>query len=520
MRIEKESNPIRGEYEMVIPAEVEPEIGSVLTELDKLGARGMLVGGCVRDMVFGKVYGKEVKPKDFDIEVYGLTDIELISFLVNYFGDKRVDLVGKAFGVIKVKIDGWDEPIDFSMPRRDSKVGNGHKGFIANGDPFMTLLEAARRRDITANSMAYDPLSGTLYDPFKGVEDIKEGIIRVTDKETFVEDPLRVYRVMQFAGRFGFKADQATIELCKEIIQKEEFKNLPKERYTEEFAKMFLKGGRPSLGFEFAREIGLVAQAWPELFDLVGLLQEPEWHPEGDVWTHTMQVVDAMSLIIAQLKRDEQMPKCSALVLMLSAVCHDLGKKEKTVLNDGKIASPGHEVAGEGPTRSFLERFSPTQVNSKVVEEVVSLVKTHMRPHPIWETHRDSTSRRAVNRLCRELEMAGCDIYSLLCLVTADKSGRNPSGFPYSLDEMFDRKEMEFGEWWVKLPDLHAEKKLILGGKRIMDVLALCQLPKSPGPHIGYIQKAHYDYLPHEVTDDQIIGAFREWEMATLSLGR
>lgn len=512
MRVEEGTNLVRGEYEMKIPVQVESGIVRVLGDLNKLGARGLLVGGCVRDMVFGKIYGMDIKPKDFDIEVYGLTDNELVNFLVKHFGEKRVDLVGKAFGVIKVKIDGWDEPIDFSMPRTDSKTGDGHKGFISNGNPNMTVVEAARRRDITANSMAYDLLNETLYDPFNGIGDIKDGIIKVTDPEKFVEDPLRVYRVMQFAGRFGFKVDQLTIDLCKEIIQKDEFKNLPKERITEELAKMLLKNGRPSLGFEFAREIGLVEQTWPELFNLVGLPQEPEWHPEGDVWTHTMQVLDAMSMIVAQLKRDEQMPKCSALTLMLSAICHDLGKKEKTTMVEGRVASPGHEVAGEGPTRSFLERFSPTQVNSRVIEEVVSLVKTHMRPHAIWETHKDSTSRRAVNRLCRELESAGCDIYSLLCLVTADKSGRNPAGFPYSLEEMFAREEMEFCEWWVKLPDLHAEKKLILGGKRIMEVLARYQLLTSPGPHVGYIQKVHYDYLPHEIADEQIVGAFYEWK--------
>lgn len=333
-------------------------------EIASLGGRALLVGGSVRDMVIAQEFqDQKIKPKDFDIEIYGLSPDDLQKILNENFGAENVDPVGKAFGILKVRIDGWDEPLDFSIPRTESKKGEGHKGFEVTGIPGMVIREAAKRRDITINSLAYDPLTAIVYDPYGGIQDIKDKVIRMTDENAFKEDPLRVIRVMQFAARFDFKVDAATEAVCadlvatgklnmrqnvigagfvegewtapnqegfyvvhhgnqitfdkpptpspetqqgffvvdndREIYKKPtpELPGLPRERVTEELFKLFLKSKHPSVGFEFARRIGLLQLYWPDLYKLVGLKQELKWHPEEDTWEHVMQVVDGLSRI-------------------------------------------------------------------------------------------------------------------------------------------------------------------------------------------------------------------------------
>lgn len=328
------------------------EVMDICHELAGVGGRALMVGGSVRDEVISQErQGMKLRPKDFDLEVYGLSPEELQRVLIEKFGEERVDAVGRAFGVLKVKIEGWDEPLDFSIPRRDSKTGEGHRGFDIEGVPDMMIKEAAGRRDITINSMAYDPLTETIYDPFDGIGDVKEGLLRMTSEKAFREDPLRVIRLMQFAARFGFTVEPTTERICKVMVDegelaqrrnvpgvKESFENaewpekkkdpreteekrkgflvvengevvhrrmadigetkgLPPERVAEEMYKLLLKGKTPSLGFEFAMRIGLVERYWPELAALKGIPQEPDRHPEGDVWIHTMQTVDAMAMI-------------------------------------------------------------------------------------------------------------------------------------------------------------------------------------------------------------------------------
>lgn len=197
------------------------EVLDICKELESIGGRALLVGGSVRDCVISKeLPDMKLKPKDFDLEVYGMTAEVLQRVLVAKFGEDKVDSVGRAFGILKVKIEGWDEPLDFSIPRIDSKTGEGHKGFVVTGRPDMTLRDAAARRDITANSMAYDPLTEIIYDPYGGIKDIKDRLIRVTDEKTFQEDPLRVIRVMQFAARFEFNVEPKTEALCKTMVER------------------------------------------------------------------------------------------------------------------------------------------------------------------------------------------------------------------------------------------------------------------------------------------------------------
>ncbi len=220
----------------------------LLKRLAAAGGRPLLVGGCVRDALLAR------PTKDLDIEVHHLEAAELRGVL-REFG--RVDEVGRAFGVFKLRLGG--EELDVSLPRRDSKVGAGHKGIQAVADPGLGVREAARRRDLTVNAIAWDALSGELLDPFGGVADLAAGRLRAVDDESFVEDPLRALRVAQFAARFGFQVAPELEALCASMALGE----LPAERVRGEVDKLLLKGRRPSLGWDFAWRARLWARVIP-----------------------------------------------------------------------------------------------------------------------------------------------------------------------------------------------------------------------------------------------------------------
>ena len=243
------------------------------------GGRAMLVGGCVRDELMG------IEPKDFDVEIYGIAPDKLREILQS-FG--KVDAVGEAFTVYKIGLD-----LDVSLPRRERKTGVGHKGFTVEGDPEMSFEEASKRRDFTINAILKDALTGEIVDIFGGREDIKNRILRVVSNETFAEDSLRVLRAAQFAARFEFDISAETVELCREIG----LTDLPKERIWGEMEKLLLKAEKPSIGLKWLYDLGVVRQLFPELQTLVGVPQQPEWHPEGDVDVHTLMVADGSEKI-------------------------------------------------------------------------------------------------------------------------------------------------------------------------------------------------------------------------------
>ena len=244
--------------------------------IEDAGGRPQVVGGSVRDALLGEPV------KDIDIEVFGLPVRELENLLTPHY---PVDEVGKAFSVFKIR--GID--IDISLPRRESKSGEGHKGFAVEGDPNMDRREAAGRRDFTVNAISWDPVEDRIFDPFDGLADLERGILRHTT-ERFSEDPLRVLRAMQIAARFSFQVFSDTVELCRRM----EPENLPLERIFEEFRKLLLKGREISVGLDFLRSCGWLRN-FPELDSLIGCEQEPEWHPEGDVWIHTLHCMDAFA---------------------------------------------------------------------------------------------------------------------------------------------------------------------------------------------------------------------------------
>ena len=325
------------------------------------GGRGLVVGGWVRDRLRGE------SSRELDVEVFGLSQDRLIAVLA---GLGRVEAVGQSFPVFKLAgLSSAD--IDVALPRRESKRGRGHKAFDVQGDPGMSFPEAARRRDFTVNAIAWDPLTGAYEDPFEGQADLKRHLLRAVDPSTFGDDSLRVLRAVQFAARFEFRLDDATIELCRTIP----LDDLPAERVWGEVEKLLLRAARPSIGLALALDLGVVAALLPELLPLVGCEQEPEWHPEGDVWVHTLMVVDQA---VAQ-SRDLDRPQRTAV--MLGAVCHDLGKPATTAFIDGRIRSPDHEQAGVEPSLRLLDRLNVHSIGGYDVRgQVVGLVAHHLKP--------------------------------------------------------------------------------------------------------------------------------------------
>ncbi|MEI8320897.1 MAG: hypothetical protein WCG05_02660 [Alphaproteobacteria bacterium] len=215
------------------------------------GGKFIFVGGCVRDILLG------IEPKDYDAEIYGLDPEKLQQVLESL---DKVNVVGKSFGVFKMT----HYPIDISLPRLDQKTGVGHKGFSVKIDYSLSFKQAARRRDLTINSMGYDPQNHKVLDPYEGQKDLEKKILKATDPKTFAEDPLRALRVAQFASRLQMKPDPSLITLCRTLNVNE----LPAERILEELKKLLLKGKTPSTGMEFLHECGIIYQLFYELFDL------------------------------------------------------------------------------------------------------------------------------------------------------------------------------------------------------------------------------------------------------------
>lgn len=362
------------------------------------GGRAVVVGGAVRDHLLGYPH------KDIDIEAYGL-DLEHLSAALERVA--RVHAVGKCFGVLKARVD--DMEIDVSLPRRERKAGQGHRGFVVDHDPCMSFSEAASRRDFTINAMGVDLGSGELLDPWGGASDLKEGIIRHVS-DAFDEDPLRVLRACQFSARYGFPIAEETLRKCRSL--QAELTTLSTERIWEEIKKLLLKSPKPSMGILALEATGALI-LFPELAALRGAYHNSVFHPEGDVWAHNNFVLDAC----AQLCRVEKLEEKDTLLLMLAALCHDLGKPATATLIGGVWRNPGHEQAGEAPTRNLLGRIGCPLT---LVERIVSLVVEHDRPYRLWRQNLDQpVTDGVIRRLARRVP-----ILPLCRLALADFRGR------------------------------------------------------------------------------------------------
>ncbi len=419
------------------------------------GGRAMLVGGCVRDELMG------IEPKDFDLEIYGIEPRKLREIL-DGFG--KVDAVGEAFTVYKIGDD-----LDVALPRRERKTGRGHKGFVVEGDPQMSFEEASKRRDFTINAILKDVLTGEIIDVYGGGEDIANKILRVVSKETFAEDSLRVLRAAQFAARFGFVIDAETIEICRSI----DVSDLPKERVWGELEKLLLKSEKPSIGLQYFYDLNVANQLFPELVALVGVPQEAEWHPEGNVDVHTLMVVDEARKLI------DDLPHAKQVTVMLGAICHDLGKPATTKFFDGRWRSHAHDEAGVEPTITFLNTLGIHTLDGyDVREQIVQLVRYHLLPGMFYKT---KPGDGAFRRLARKVEP------DLLYRVSkADSLGRNPEWLPK--EKHFDAAAQE---WFIeRARELNIENeapKPILLGRHLIE------LGQQPSKEFGEILKAVYE---------------------------
>jgi tRNA nucleotidyltransferase (CCA-adding enzyme) len=436
---------------------VPPGVQRLLQALRDAGGRPYLVGGIVRDALLG------LAQEDFDVEVFGLPIPELKRVL-SAVG--KVDAVGEAFTVFKVSgLEGARGAVDVSLPRRDSKAARGHRGIAVTGDPALGIEEAARRRDFTINAMLYDPFAQAVIDPFGGRRDLEARVLRAVDPATFGDDPLRALRAVQMAARFELAVDPETARLCASMPLEE----LPAERVWGEMQKLLLQARRPSIGFALLREWGLLAKVAPELTALAGTPQDPEWHPEGDVWTHTLQSIDQA----APLREGLDVPR--QLALMLGTLCHDLGKPPTTEVRDGRWRSFGHEEAGLPPTESLLDRWNVHRLHGYDVRaQVLGLVGNHLKPGQFYDD-RERVSEGAIRRLARK-----CEPDLLYRVARADCLGRAPGEFPPVAMEWFRARvrELEVAE---KPP------APLLQGRHLIE------LGLSPGPEMGRIIRAVYE---------------------------
>jgi tRNA nucleotidyltransferase (CCA-adding enzyme) len=447
-------------------------LAAIFTGTPELG-KAFLVGGCVRDWLAGIVH------KDFDIEAFGVSYEQLVAALARW---GRTDLVGRSFGIVKLTT-AEGQVFDFSVPRRDSKVAPGHKGFEISFDPTITPQEAAARRDFTINALMFDPRQSAVLDFFGGQEDLKNRVLRHTSA-AFVEDPLRVLRGMQLAARFDLRAAPETIELCRHI--RASFHELAVERVREEWFKWAGKSLVPSRGLKFLAETNWIGH-FPEIAALIDTPQDPDWHPEGDVFTHTGHCLDAL----AKLPRWQGAEIDTRIVLSLAVLAHDFGKPPTTheALKDGRlrIVSPGHDEAGGPLTEQFLNRINAPPA---VRQRVIPLVTNHL-------AHLQTLTDRSVRRLARRLEPATID--ELVIVITADQFGRPP-------------KAQVNSEGLLALQAKAAELKVQSSAPQpILMGRHLIELGLRPGRELGMILEAAYDA--------QLEGKFLDLQQATRWLG-
>ncbi len=418
---------------------VNGKFNEALNAIVEAGGRPHLIGGSVRDLIVG------VESKDLDIEVFGLTADQIIEALVGV-GKPNID--DRKFGVIRLDC-GLAEAVEFALPRKDNIGDRGFGGVFPN----LTDFEAAFRRDFTFNAISWDLLEGVIIDPLNGRADLDNRIIRHCDARFFSQDPLRAIRGFRFAGLLNATVAPETAPIIRELVPA--VKELTGDAMWSEFEKWAARSIKPSMGLRFMVDTGLI-EVFPEIEALVGCPQDPEWHPEGDVFRHTCHVVDAAA--------------GQGVVVVLAALCHDFGKPETTIKNPvDRWVSPGHATVGETAVRSFLQRIGAPK---GVTEQVVELVREHMvHVGQAW-----AISKRQARRLLVRLE--NTSVSDLFKVIEADHNGRPPlpGGLPGRARELS-----------ALCDKMGNEVKPIIMGRHLV------KMGITPGPHFGPILKRVFE---------------------------
>ena len=363
--------------------------GKIAGLVAEKGGKAYFVGGYVRDALLG------IENKDIDIEVHGISHDDL-AHILDSLGQRIT--IGESFGIFNLK--GY--ALDIAMPRKEEARGQGHRDFAIFVDPFIGTEAAARRRDFTINALMQDVLTGRIVDHFGGQEDLRCGILRHVNDDSFGEDPLRVLRAAQFAARFEFSVAEETVQLCRQV----DLRHLPGERIEGELKKALLKAAKPSGFFKVLRQMDQLDVWFPELKALIGVEQNPVYHGEGDVWNHTMMVLDEA----ARLRHKAENPYW----FMLSALVHDFGKAVSTADKNGVIHSYGHETEGLPLVDAFLRRIT---TESKLIRYVKNMTQLHMRPNTV--AHANSAPKVTTKLFDESVDPEG-----LICLALADDRGR------------------------------------------------------------------------------------------------
>jgi tRNA nucleotidyltransferase (CCA-adding enzyme) len=464
IKLEPSTYNIVGVLELI---KLEPPIYNIVNILNRLGHQCLVVGGAVRDSILG------IEPKDIDIEVYKISYEDLMTFLSKY---GTVDLVGKKFGVIVFNPKNGKMKYDFSIPRKENKVGIGHTEFEITFDEKMTIKDAATRRDITINALAYDPIENHIYDYFGGVEDLKNKIIRHTSN-AFSEDYLRILRIFQMQSRFDFEVHPDTIALMKKMLtdNPDEFKQLSVERVHEEFLKYAEKGVRHDLIFKFMRDTGLI-EYYPELKALKETPQDPIWHPEGNTEIHSCLCLQQIDKIIHR----ENITGIEKTILVLSVLYHDIAKPNTYAEQekDGRMAitNYGHEAMGGEMVKQILSKIG---FNESLIIPISNLISNHLSGVSISKITSESGKIKAVKKLSRRLHPAS--IQQLLWLMEADSNGRGKEGVIPTGSEDIKRIASE-------ITITNKQYEYLLMGRHLIEWFGM-----KPSAKFGIILKASYE---------------------------
>lgn len=384
----------------------------IARQVESAGGRAYYVGGCVRDKLLG------IENKDIDIEVHGI-DVSCLENILDCVG-KRLQF-GKSFGIYSIK----GHNVDVAMPRKEQCVGIKHTDFKVDIDPFLGTKKAAQRRDFTINALMEDVLTGEMTDHFGGLKDIKDGVIRHVNDLSFGEDPLRVLRGAQFAARFGFEIAPQTAQICC----KTNIKNLSSERVFEELKKALLKAPKPSVFFEQLHKMNHLKEWFCEIQQLIGIKQNPKYHAEGDVFCHTMMVLD-------EAAKRRQFVK-NPVGFMISAIAHDFGKINTTEIKDGVIHAYGHEIAGVPVAKEFLQKLT---LEKELIKYVLNMVQNHMKPN-ITVNHNSSV--KATNKMFDSSVAPGDLIQLALC----DSIGKLPKENTNNAEKFLFKRLEIFNEY-------------------------------------------------------------------------
>ena len=437
------------------------KVKEIAFAVERAGGRTMMVGGCVRD----RLLNTEVK--DYDLEIYNLSAQKLLDALKNIC---EIDAVGMSFGVLKVK--HFD--IDLALPRKENKSGRGHRGFIMDFSPELDFATAASRRDFTINAIMQDAITGEIIDPWNGKLDLQKKILRHVSP-AFAEDPLRVLRGMQFIARFDLSPDPETVKLSSTLSQNE----LPPERIAAEWEKLLLKGFAIDKALNFIRDTGWV-NFYPELAALINCPQNPQWHPEGDVWNHTLAVVTAA----AEMRKNNPDDN---LIFMLAALCHDFGKPACTLIEpDGRITSCGHDSLTT-PAENFITSIWRRK---DLPEKVLPLISRHMHP---WQLAANGSSDKAFRKLA---------LHAKRLDLLADLAEADVKGISMSKNERLAR---------LQIIDRFREKC------RILAIADSIPAPLIMGRHLiarGLKPDPEFKTLLDKCFDAQIAGEFSTLEQA------